>query len=262
MRKGLVVALALVVVAAVLATGCASGTSAGSDNESLVGDSPAVSYSLAGDSLQQTGVWVSGMGKVSAVPDVAIINLGVEAQEATVSEAQSKAASAMSDVIAVLVANGVAEKDIQTQWFSISAVTRWDDDSNRSVTVGYRVTNTVTAKIRQIDDTGAIIDAVAKAGGDLTRVSGIGFAVDDPEPYYDQAREEAILDAMAKAEQIASVADVSLGAPTYIGETGSPAPPIPYPVRAYSGGEAFDVTTPISVGETEIVVTVQMGFGL
>jgi uncharacterized protein YggE len=218
---------------------------------------------FAGDGSQQAGVWVTGLGKVSAVPDVAIISLGVEAKESTVAEAQSKAAFAMNEVIAVLIANGVAEEDIQTRWFNISIVTRWDDDSNQSVTIGYRVANTVSAKVREIDNTGPIIDAVAEAGGDLTRINGVGFAVDDPEPYYDQAREEAILDAIAKAEQIASVANVSLGAPTYIGETANSVPPIPYPVREYSvAGAAYDVTTPISAGETEIVVTVQMGFAL
>jgi uncharacterized protein YggE len=104
---------------------------------------------------------------------------------------------------------------------------------------------------------------VAEVAGDLTRINGLGFTVDDPEPYYDEAREAAIISAVAKAEQMASVADVALGAPTYIGETGSSVPPIPYAARDYGfAGESLDAVTPISAGETEIVVTVQMGFAL
>jgi uncharacterized protein YggE len=262
MKKGLVLALGLALLVAAVATGCASGTDASSEKSPALAEPASLGYSAAGDSSQQAGVWVTGTGKASAVPDVAILTLGVEAQEDTVSQAQSEAASAMTDIVAVLTANGVAEKDIQTQWFSISEVTRWDKDSNQSVTIGYSVTNTVTAKIRKMDSTGAVIDAVAAAGGDLTRVSGITFSIDDPEPYYAQAREAAVLNAMSKAAAMAATAGVSLGAPTYISETDSSVP-VPYPVRSYSGtGEALDATTPIVVGETDITATVQMGFAL
>ncbi len=263
MKKGLVLALGLALLLAAVATGCASESDASAEKGQALAQSASLGYSVAGDASQQTGVWVTGTGKVSAVPDVVILSLGVESQEDTVSEAQSKAASAMTDVVAVLTANGVAEKDIQTQWFSISAVTRWDDDSNQSVTIGYRVANTVMAKIRKIDSTGAVIDAVAGAGGDLTRVNGITFDVDDPEPYYAQAREAAVLNAMSKASAMATTAGVSLGAPTYISEADSYVP-VPYPARSYSdgAGESFDVMTPIIAGETDIVATVQMGFAL
>jgi len=262
MKKGLALALGLVLLVATVATGCASGADASSETGPALGQSASLGYSAADDGSQQTGVWVTGTGEVSVVPDVAILTLGVESQEDTVSEAQSKAASAMTDIVAVLTATGVAEKDIQTQWFSISAVTRWDDDSNQSVTIGYRVTNTVTAKIRNMGSTGTVIDAVAAAGGDLTRINGITFTIDDPEPYYAQAREEAVLNAMSKASAMAATAGVSLGAPIYISETDGSVP-VTYPVVSYAGGaESYDVRTPIAVGETDIVATVQMGFAL
>lgn len=261
MRKGLVVALGLVLVVAVLVAGCASDGDASTGTGVLSGESQGLRWSP--DVLQQAGIWVTGTGEVSVVPDVAILSLGVEAQAPTVGEAQERAASAMTDVMSALVANGVAEKDIQTQRFSISPVTRWDEDSDQVVTVGYRVANTVTAKIRNVDDTGTVIDAVAETAGDLTRINGVSFTVDDPEPYYDEAREEAILEAMAKAEQIASVAGVGLGGATFISESGGSMPPVPYPVARFDVAESgAGFITPISVGETEITLTVQMGFAL
>jgi uncharacterized protein YggE len=259
MRKVVLLVVGLVLVGAVLLSGCTSDGNASTEVGQGSWSTQDVMALLASDSSQQTGVWVTGTGEVAVVPDVAVLYLGVEAQAATVTEAQSDAAAAMTEVMSVLSANGVAEKDIQTRWYSISPVTKWIDDYKEQITIGYRVTNTVTAKIRDIGKVGAVIDAVAEAGGDLTRIEGIGFTVDDPDVYYDQAREEAILDAMAKAEKIASIANVTLGKPVYISESGGYLPP-PYPVRGYA--EGLDVATPISPGEMEISLTVQIGYAL
>ena len=91
--------------------------------------------------------------------------------------------------MAALTGAGIAEKDIQTQYFNIRRVTRWDNVKEQEIVIGYRVTNMVTAKIREIEKTGTVIDAIAVAGGDLTRVDSIGFIVDDPSPYYEEARQ-------------------------------------------------------------------------
>jgi len=276
MKKGLLLVLSFVLLVGLLLVGCGSeegeasaegegltvpqDISAEVTSESSQQTGPQVILApVASESSQQTGVWVTGTGTVAVTPDVAILRLGVEAEAATVTEAQSDAAVAMTEVMSVLSANGVAEKDIQTQWYSIYPVRKWIDDTNEQITIGFRVTNTVTAKIRDIGKTGAVIDAVAEAGGDLTRIEGISFTVDDPDAYYDQAREEAILDAMAKAEKIASIANVSLGRPIYISESGGYLS-APYPVRGYA--EGLDVTTPISPGEMEISLTVQIGYAI
>lgn len=209
-------------------------------------------------SQQNTGIWVTGEGKVTVVPDVAILNLGVEAQAATVAEAQRQAAEAMDAVIKELDERGVAKKDIKTQYYNIYPVRRWHEDEE--ILIGYRVTNMVTAKIRKVEDTGIIIDAVARAGGDYVRINSISFIVDDPSDYYEEAREKAIADAKAEAKQLADLAGVKLGKPTYISEVGGYVP-IPYPARA-----EVEVTpappTPISPGETEIRLTVQIVYSI
>ncbi len=207
-------------------------------------------------SQQNTGIWVSGEGKVSLVPDVTILNLGVEAQKTTVAKAQAAAAEAMVEIMAVLDGYNIAEKDIKTHSFSIYPV--WDWDNGESEIIGYRVSNMVTVKIRQMDDTGAIIDAVAEAGGDYTRINSISFTVDDPTAYYEEVREEAMADAKAKAEQLADLAEVSLGKPTYINE-GSVFAPI---YRDYYLAAEAAPGTPISPGETEISLTVQVVYNI
>jgi len=207
---------------------------------------------------QQEGIWVNGQGEVTVTPDLATLWLGVEAQADTVTEAQSQAVEAMDNVMDALTDNGVDEDDIQTQYFSINQVTRWDDDEY--VVIGYRVTNMVTAKIRDIDNVGAIIDAVATAGGDLTRINNIAFSVDDPSEYYEEAREEAMADAEAKAEQLADLAGVELGKPTYISE-GTIYPPVIYRDTGMAVPEE-GYTTPISPGEIELTLTVQVAYAI
>ncbi len=209
---------------------------------------------------QQEGIWVSGRGVVTVTPDIATLRLGVEVLTATVAEAQSQAIEAMDEVMDALTDNGVAKKDIQTQHFSIYPVTRWDKDDEEQVIVGYRVTNTVSAKIREIDKAGTIIDAVAAAGGDFTRINGIDFSVDDPSAYYEEARQEAMADAKAKAEQLAELAGARLGKATFISESSYVPPPI-YRQDVYE--EAMPgAETPISPGEMEISLTVQVTYSI
>ena len=250
MKRNWLIAVGLVLVLAIVGlVGCGPGTT-------VLGEIEGINISN-----QQEGIWVSGQGKVTAVPDIATLRLGVEAQEASVAEAQAQAIEAMDKVMTALTDNGVAEKDIQTQYYSIRQVTKWDRVKEEETVIGYRVTNTVAAKIRDIDKAGAIIDAVAEAGGDLTRIDSISFSIDDPSDYYEEAREEAMADAKAKAEQLAELADVTLGKPTYISES-TYVPPI---TRGVVYEEAVGVPAPetaISPGEMEISLAVQVGYSI
>jgi len=242
MEKAKWLILFLVVILALGAVGCAQGGAEG------------VTYVAQ----QQTGIWVTGQGEVMAVPDLALLSLGIEAQAGTVSEAQAQAIEAMDKVMESLQDNGVAEKDIQTQRFSIYPITKWIRDEDEEEIIGYRVTNMVLAKIREVDEAGAIIDAVAQAGGDYTRIQGISFTIDDPAPYYEEARTEALEDAENKAEQLADLAGVKLGRPIYISEGAIYQPPISREDMAGVPG----AVTPISPGELEITLNVQVAYAI
>ncbi len=250
MKKNWLLAVSLALVLAIVGlAGCSPGTTTLGEIEQL------------NISSQQEGIWVTGQGKATAVPDIVTLRLGIEAQETSVAEAQAQAVEAMDMVMTALTKNGVAKKDIQTQYFSIRRVTKWDRTKEEEIVVGYRVTNMVTAKIRDIDKVGTIIDAVAEAGGDLTRIDNVSFSVDDPSDYYEEARQKAMADAKAKAKELAGLAGVTLGKATYISEG------ISYPVYPRSGvvvemEEVVRAPTPISPGETEISLTVQVAYAI
>jgi uncharacterized protein len=254
MRIKQILVITLVAVLAVVGTALSGCSSNGGTSQ----DTRPVNVSVN----SQEGIWVNGVGKVTVTPDIATVSLGVSAQSSTVAVAQSQAATAMEKVIAALTGGGVAKNDIQTQYFNIQQMTRYDNNSQQSVVTGFMVSNTVAAKIRAVDKTGSIIDAVAAAGGDLTRVNGVSFSVDKPEKYYLQAREQAVQDAKSKAEQIAKLTGVSLGKATYISESSLSAP-VPYPVVAMrSDVSGIGSTTSISPGETDITLNVQVAYGI
>jgi uncharacterized protein len=209
----------------------------------------------------QTGIWVSGQGMVMVAPNIATLNLGVSAQAPKVADAQSQAAAAMSKVISALTGNGVDQKDISTRFYNINPVTRYDNNTQQSVVTGYQVSNMVNVTVRAIDKVGTIIDATAAAAGDLIRVNGISFSVDNTDQYNSQARTLAMNDAKARATQLASLAGVTLGRPIYITESSASAP-IPYQASAPVAAGVIATTTPVNPGQVSVTVSVQVGYSI
>jgi hypothetical protein len=215
-------------------------------------------------SQQPEGIWVSGIGEVSITPDIATLNLGVTAQEISVAQTQSTASEAMTKVMKALTDAGIAQKDIQTGYFSISQRTSWDDMKRTENVTGYQVTNMVTVKIREIAKAGDIIDAVVVAGGDVIRINGINFSVENPAQYYQDARAKAMAAAKNKADELAKLAGLTLGKPTYIVENAEYTP-FYGGYANYSMGvpaPAITVAPPISAGETKVTLTVQVAYSV
>lgn len=266
MKKYLVLSAILAATLAVTAlSGCASDN-ANAANPGNNTQASGVTYTAATASdigSRPSGIEVNGTGIVTVTPDLAILSLGVYDKEPTVAAAQTVTTDAMNRLIAALKQNGLADKDIKTTGYSVQQVTRYDNGKNESVPDGYSVSNTVSAKIRALDKVGAIIDAVAAAGGDATRINGVTITVEKPETYYVEARTRAMGDAKSKADQLATLAGVKLGSAYYITESSGYYTPTDYPMRVEASGiSAAQGSTPISSGETEIRLTVQITYGI
>ena len=218
---------------------------------------PQATTTLSGGIQGQSGIWVSGEGSIDLVPDLALLNVGVEAVAESVSQARDEAAQAMDAVIAAVKAHGLEDRDIQTRAFNIWP--QYDYQNNTRTLIGYTVNNSATVKIRDIDNVGPIIDDVAEAGGNATRIDGIKFTVDDPKPHMADLREAAVQDAMAKAEHLAALAGVELGPLTFITESSG----VPVTRQAaFAIMEAEAPSTSISGGELQISMHVQAVFGI
>lgn len=216
---------------------------------------------------QQTGIWVSGVGKLSVEPDLVDFRVGVDVLGETVAEANGAASDAMAAIVAVLERNGIEDKDIQTSRFNIRPEYDYRETTldgvrtSSQVLTGYNVRNTVTVKVRDLERLPELVDAVVTAGGDSIRVDSVEFTVEDPDARLGELRELAVADAAAKAAHMAELAGVTLGDLTYLSEGGAPSIPSPYAAPAAFAMEARAAPS-FSAGELELSLAVQASFAI
>jgi uncharacterized protein YggE len=203
-------------------------------------------------------ITVVGKGEAKAAPNTASVQLGVQSEAETARQALSDNNTRMQALIVQLKELGVAEKDIQTS--NITIYPRYDD-KGRDV-LGYQVSNTVTVTIRNISQTGELLDKVVDAGAN--NVTGISFAIDQPSAIEQAARDAAIKDARARAEAMAKASNATIGQVLSITENIGASPPPVYPMeaRATAGGMAADAMVPVQSGEQTINAQVQITFEL
>lgn len=206
------------------------------------------------------GISVTGEGTVTVQPDLAKVTLGVQVTNASAAAAQQDAASKMDSVVASLKQAGISDKDIQTVRFDLSPDYQYDNNTRTQVLKGYRVTNLVVATVRDISKVGQILDSAVTSGA--TMLQGVSFSVSDPAAAGRQGREQAMKDASAKAQQLASLAGVGLGSPISIEETVS-APPTPAQMQSAAAPMAASAAqTPISPGTQEIRTVVRVVYAI
>ena len=230
--------------------------------------------SIQSFSSSTVGIQSTGVGVVTVKPDIATMSLGVETIAITVTEARSEAAAAMDAMLTALRAQNVGNDDLATTFFNIQPEYTYDQvtetlangqkisRSERRL-IGYRVTNTLSVTIRELDNVGTIIDATVDAGGDATRLNGISFTVDDGAALEVQARTLALQDAVAKADLYASETGVERGNLISVVETSGNQ--FANEARAESVGLAFDgafAPTQILAGEFEVRVSVRAVFDI
>ena len=157
---------------------------------------------------------VNGAGVVSAAPDLAIVNIGVVSNGATAREALDANNADMNAVVTAIRGAGVADRDIGTTGFAINPTydtppePRPGEARRAPQVVGYEVTNQVTVRIRDLAESGAILDQVVSAGAN--QINSISFDIDDQEKLRDEAIRLAIADARRKGEIMAEAAGVEL----------------------------------------------------
>ena len=209
-------------------------------------------------------VTVVGEGSVKIKPDMAQTTIGVETMGETVKEATSEAATTMDAVIAALMAQGVAEKDLQTSGYSVW-VDRGSGPELRGADVGtsYRVNNNVTVVVRDLDAVSAVLDAAIASGANT--IYGVQFSIAEPEALESQAREKAVADAKGRAQELARLNNVVVGPVLSISELvgagggyyNTNFREAATMLSGYGGGAG-----PVSPGELELTLRLQVVYGI
>ena len=201
-------------------------------------------------------VSVTGEATVSVPPDLAQVDGGVSSDAKTAREAFEANNAAMGKVLLALKGAGIAEKDIQTSRLSLQPQNAPSRSGGPSTIVGYRASNRVTVRVRDVAKVASVIDTLVGAGAN--DIGGIGFSVSNVSKLLDEARERAVADARRKAEIYAKAAGVTLGAPVSISEESSPGP-IPY--RRMAAGMPVSAA-PVAQGEETLQVTVSVSWAI
>ena len=194
---------------------------------------------------------VTGEASVSVPPDLAQVDGGVTSDGKTAREASDTNNATMGKVLLALKGAGIDEKDYQTSRLSLQPQYA-PNRSGPSPVVGYRASNRVTIRVRDITKVANVIDVLVGAGAN--EVGGINFMVSQASKLLDDAREKAVADARRKADIYAKAAGVTLGEPLSISEEGSSVPlyrgkmaaPMAAGAQVAQGEETLSVTVSVT----------------
>jgi hypothetical protein len=192
-------------------------------------------------------VTVSASGTVSAAPDQASIQSGVTSEAKSARDAMSKNNEAMKKVIDELKTQGVEAKDIQTTQFNIEPVYVYPKEGQPPSVTGYRVNNMVSVRVRDLDKLGGVLDQLVTAGAN--QMNGISFDVSKAETLKDDARKDAMANALRRATLLATAAGAEVGEVMQISEETSFHGPRPV---VYAKRAAMADSAPIERGEQEL----------
>ena len=199
---------------------------------------------------------VTGEATVSVPPDLAEIDGGFTSEAKTAREASDANNAAMGKVLLALKAASIDPKDIQTSRLSLQPQTQ--NTPNRSgppSIVGYRASNHVTIRLRDVTKVAGVIDMLVGAGAN--DIGGINFMVSAASKLLDEAREQAFADARRKAEIYARAAGVTLGTPLSISEGNASAPVFRSKIPM-----AAMAVAPVMQGEETLFVTVNVSWAI
>jgi hypothetical protein len=251
-------AVFVVGMVALLASGCSRPLAAA--GEPLAG-ARALEASSSEETMPRT-ISVSGVGTASGRPDIAYVEFGVQAINPDADKAVTENSDRMTAVMGALQELKIEDKDIQTINYSMWLEEVRDKDGNLTGESRYHVVNQLRVKVRDLTKVGQVLQKALKAGAN--NVGSVSFSVADPSALQKQARDAAIGNVRAKAEQLAAGFGAKVGKVHQVSEYGGE--PVPAPnlnVKAerlaagYGGGEV-----PVSGGELSVNVQIQVTFDI
>ncbi|HLE28103.1 MAG TPA: SIMPL domain-containing protein [Anaerolineales bacterium] len=217
---------------------------------------------LAADNTTQPPhtISVTGNGIAYGTPDIAVAQIGVEVRDADPAAAVDKANEKMASIMSAIKGLGVEDKDLQTTNFSVYAQQDFEPETGRPTgTYTYVVNNTLNVTVRDLKMVGDVLGKAVGAGANS--INGVTFSVSDTAALEAEARDKAMADAKARAEQLAKAAGVTLDQPMSINEY--TAGPIPYvaevkaaPALGVGGGEPV----PVSTGQIQVNLQVSVTY--
>ena len=200
---------------------------------------------------------ISASAQASATPDVALISAGVVTQHADSNTALRNNAEQMQRVMSALKAAAIADRDIQTSGISLSPQYLYAENQPPQIQ-GYQASNTLNIKVRNLARLGQVLDALAAQGAN--QINGPSFAIDQPEPLYQQARLDALRQARTQADTYASALGLKVRRVISLSEGNHTQAPMP--LMAMRSAAKAEMDTPIAAGQSSVQVQLDVVYEL
>ncbi|MEE3234601.1 MAG: SIMPL domain-containing protein [Candidatus Latescibacterota bacterium] len=208
---------------------------------------------VAPSNANSEGIHVSGTGQISASPDIAYAQLGIQTFSVQLDEALTANNKLMASINNALQNAGVSNTDIVTTQFNVNPQYDYEKDSRELL--GYWVNNQIRVTCRELTKIGNLLQIAVDAGANT--VNGIQFSIEDTEALRAQARSLAVADARQRAETLATAAGVKLGQAIDIRESSND-----YPLYARAEFDLAQGAVPIESGQLDVTISVQVLFAI
>ena len=256
------VRIALVILAVIALTAVYVIGTTRSGGTPAAASTNALSTASTAPAAAGTGITVAGTADAAGTPDTLRLDLSVTAKAPSVAQALAKANVSADAVQKSLIGSSVAKKDLQTSGLNIAPEYAYVKGKDPRVK-GYQVTQSVSAKLRDLVRAGDAIGKAVGAGGNAVQVNGISLDLEDTGLLVTSARDKAFADAKAKATQYAKAAGRSLGDAVTITEKVDAARPIFMRESAmFASQAAAKSSVPIQAGSQNVSVTVNVVFSM
>jgi len=216
-----------------------------------------IPFSVSQTTTNKTDLFtVTGTGKVSAIPDIAKVTVGIQAKGTTVKIAQDEMNRTINTVSDAIKKLGVDKKDIKTTNYNINPT--YDYSNGKQTITGYNANTNLEITIRNLEQANTVID-VSTANGANT-VGNVSFDVEDKTKAQNDARKLAIEEAKKKATDASSVAGFRLGSIINYQESfNGGTQPRAY-LMATKSNDTVSAPTELESGSEEIQVTVTLSY--
>lgn len=201
-------------------------------------------------------ITVTGNGAANAAPDCVAVQVRVEFEAESVTEALATCSEKVAAALSAADEAGVGTRDRQTT--TIGVHQRYDNEGRK--VVGHTAFQSFTLRVRERDRVGDLLSTLATTAGDSLRIEGVSLELSDPTALQELAREAAFADARTRADHYARLAGRELGRVREVSEGAPPAGPMPR--FALMARESAPVSMPIEAGESAVSQSVTVTWAL
>ncbi len=223
---------------------------------------PAAAQDTSG--AMQRMVSVSGEGTVTVAPDQATARFGIVTEAEEAESARQQNAEAARQAMNAVRDLGVPERKIRLETLRLQPRYEYNDNGRRREQVGFEAVRQVVVELDSLDLLPTLIARVVQEGAN--QLNGVQYGLQDRDAVRDEALQEAVRNARAKAQLLTNALDVSLGRVMQISEQSFsfPQPRMMMDAMAVRAESAQAAPEPeaYAAGEIEVSAAVQVVFAL